>query len=95
MIERRHTAICADVTRQAVRLVDWDVEHIAAIILDGKILSFMAVQLSVSETGKPSDAMVHVDDVIAGQQVRIDRFGRLGGLLLPNARLWPFPAKDL
>jgi len=45
----------------------------------------MTIQLSMYQAGISPDAMVDVDDEIAGPKIRIDRFRSLRHLLLSNA----------
>ena len=71
MIERRLAAIRADVTRESVRLMHGDKERVGVVILNGKILPFVTVQLSLSQTREASDAVIHMHHIIADQQIRI------------------------
>jgi hypothetical protein len=65
IIERRLAAIRADVASEPVRLMDGDVENVAAVIFNGEILPFVAVQLSLDQTREASNAVIDVDNIIA------------------------------
>jgi hypothetical protein len=51
--------------------MDGDKERVGVVILNGKILPFVTVQLSLSQTREASDAVIHMHNIIADQQISI------------------------
>src|SRR5688572_7719668 len=95
MIERWTSPIRTHIARKAVCLMHWDIQCIATIIFNRKVFAFVTIHAPLNETGESPDSMIDMDDEITCLQIRVDRFRSLCNLLLPNARLWPLPTKDL
>ncbi len=94
MVEGGLAAVRADVTGESIRLMDGDKQRVGIVVLDGEKLPLVTLQLSLDQACKTPDAVVHMNHVIADQQIGIQRFGGLGGLLLTDSRLRAFPAED-
>ena len=71
------SALCANVTRKPVRLMNWDIKQVVIFILDGQIFPLNAVNRRAEQANKLTDTVVHADP-ISRLQVAKDQFRRFG-----------------
>ena len=75
--------------------MDGNVDLIAILILDAQKLACQPFERALNQAGIVSNAVIHVNDPVAGMQVRISSFGGLGARSRALAWLRSLPAKDL
>jgi hypothetical protein len=93
--EAREAIIGSDVAAQSIRLIDGDVETILAAVLDKKVLLFTSLNGASDQPSEKADAVLHVDDVVAGRKVREDGLrSDLAAVYRPSGRR-PTPAEYL
>ncbi len=85
----------ANVTGDAVGLVNGHVELVALGVFDTQVFAFGAVDGAVDQAGEAANAMIDVDDNVADLQVGIGGLGGLGGGAGTLARLGAAPAEEL
>jgi len=76
--DTRGTALGANITRNAVGLVDGDIQDIVILVLDGQIFALHAVNGRAEQSNELPDAVVHVHHPIPGLQVAEHQFRRFG-----------------
>lgn len=93
-VQRGRSALCANVTRKPVRLMNWDIKQVVIFILDGQIFPLNAVNRRAEQANKLTDTVVHVHDPISRLQVAKDQFRRFGNHWRASAHLRARPAEN-
>ena len=94
-VQRRDAAIGTDIARQPISLVHRDVERVAGVVLHRQELALVSFELTLDESREAPDAVIHVDNVVARLEVRVDRLGSLRGGAGAHAGRRSLPAEDL
>src|SRR5260370_35883214 len=77
--ERGYGVAHADVARDAVELIGWDVELVRPGVVDEQILALDTAAVELHQPVDSTDAVVLMHDVIAWAQLRQKRGGTPGG----------------
>ncbi len=95
-VERGWAIVGADVTRQAIGLVDGNEDHVRAFVLDQQVLPFGAAERAPPHAGEAADAVIDVHHEVPSVQIGVTSVRRAGaGRCLSSPRFGPAPAEDL
>ena len=93
-VEARSRSVRANIARDAVCLMNRNVEHVIILVLNGQIFALVSVDVGFMQADKLTDAVVDMDNVIAGFEIGKNCFGSFRAHRRTTAWLRSAPTED-